>query len=171
MENILCLLYCCKLICGCLCTAALLCAHFSVFIYTSWPLAVCMFLLTDTHLAVCFHPQSKWPLFLAYSHQLSASLKVTTSSATLPQILAKWKNKKNINLTTCYCACLLVVTTATSQSLTGGAWLAFTACLLSAPCVYSEWNSKWSICLHAVLCAPLTTLTVRVKGNLTSGSA
>lgn len=99
-----------------------------------------------TSVRVCVHSFSEqffWNSFLF----CPLSPKGSTSSDASAQILAEWK--RNNNLTTCYCACMLVVTTASSQSSPGEEWLALAACLLSALCVYSEWNSKWRICLPA----------------------
>lgn len=64
-----------------------------------------MFFLTDAHYAVCLYRPLQF-FFLACTHQLPASLKVTTSSETLPQIPAKQKiNNKCDNLLLCLPAC------------------------------------------------------------------
>lgn len=131
---------CGKVICGCLTAEWLLCTDinecFRVFIWISWPLSS-VYVFLQWRLLNCFlsSPFQISISFLASTLHLPASLKVTTSSATLPQILAKQKiNNKSDNLLLCLPACRH----NNHQPILNRGGVAYTLCVpaLSSLCIF-----------------------------------
>lgn len=125
-------------------------------VFSSWP-------LSSVYVSPCWYPLSCLPFqsaiyFLACTHQLPASLKVSTSSETLPQILAKRKiNNESHNLLLCLPACRH----NNHQPIVNRGGVAFTSCVpaLGSLCIF--WMKQQvkhlpaCVLCCALLCSPL----------------